>query len=214
MTGPRCQRCGDFLDPLVRGLVLCGECRARGRDPLALARAAVPYQGLARELIRRLKYHRHRRAAAALHEILELWLATDADSDAALACSSAEGLVPVPLHFVRRFWRGFNQAELIAARLAPQVGLPVVEALRRVRPTRPQVGLAPDDRRRNVAGAFEAVAETVVRGGYYLLVDDVYTTGATVRECARVLRRAGAGKVAAVTVARRTTCDLLAAAAG
>lgn len=206
---PRCERCGGFLDPLARGTVVCGDCRIRRRDPLDLARAAVPYEGLARELVHRLKYHRKRRAAVAMGELFDLWLSEDAASDAVLAFGDAEALVPVPLHFTRRWQRGFNQAELLGERLAARVERPLLPLLVRTRRTRPQVGLGVEERRRNVAGAFAAVPERVVKGAYYVLVDDVFTSGATLRECAAALRRAGAGRISAVTVARRVEPDFV-----
>lgn len=203
----RCRRCGLFLDPLIRGAVLCAECRRTHRDPLHLARAAGPHQGHLRDLVAKLKYQRRRRAAAALGLVAARWLSDDAEADAALDFTAAEALVPVPLHYRRRWWRGFNQAELLAGELARLTGRPTVGLLRRVRATPPQVGLDRAQRRRNVAGAFEVVAGGVCRGAYYLLVDDVYTTGATLRECASVLRRAGAGQVAAVTLTRRVETE-------
>ncbi|MCC7492339.1 MAG: ComF family protein [Fimbriimonadaceae bacterium] len=206
LAQPRCRRCGVFLDPLLRGPLECADCRGRQRDPLRLARAAAPYAGLPRELIHRLKYDRRRRAAVALGELWALWLAADAEANEALQVADLEALLPVPLHPWRQWRRGFNQAELLATELATLLARPVLTPLRRVRATRPQVGLLPAQRRANVAGAFD-LAEPVARGGYYLLVDDVYTTGATLRECARVLRRAGAGAVAAVTVAHRSPVD-------
>lgn len=205
---PRCRRCGEFLDPLARGVELCALCRRRRRDPLAAARAALPYDGLARRLIVRLKYQRRRRAAAALGAILREWLRVDQMAANVLGLPDAAALVPVPLHWWRRSLRGYNQARLLADELAEYVGLPVCEALVRTRATRPQVGLGHRERRRNVAGAFAVEAGVVGRGAGLVLVDDVFTTGATLRECARVLRRAGAGVVTALTVARATHADL------
>lgn len=208
-TAPRCRRCGVFLDPLAR-TDTCADCRARRRDPLALARSAAPYQGLVRHLIQRLKYARRREAAEALALVAGLWLADDSASVLALDFTAAAGLVPVPLHYLRRFRRGFNQAELLADKLAGELALPVLPMLRRVRATRPQVGLTVAARRRNVAGAFETLPDAVTPNAYYILVDDVYTTGATLRECARMLRRAGAGQVAALTMAHRVDREFVA----
>jgi ComF family protein len=202
---PCCRCCGEFLDPLAL-TDMCADCRRRKAPKLAAARSALPHSGLTRRLILRLKYHRRRRCAEALVELVTGWLADDAEDGgaaaSALGLDEAAGLVPVPLHPRRRCWRSFNQAELLAAGLSSHLGLPVLPLLRRIRHTRPQVGLSPEERHRNVKGAFAAVPGAVRRGATYVLVDDVYTSGATLRECAAVLVREGAGRVTALTVAR------------
>lgn len=112
-------------------------------------------------------------------------------------------IVPVPLHRDRLRWRGFNQAHLLARRLGRHHEVPVDPfMLVRSRPTPPQVGLDEAHRRRNVAGAFAVTQVASLDGGRALLVDDVYTTGATVEECARVLKRAGAWSVDVLVLAR------------
>lgn len=112
-------------------------------------------------------------------------------------------LVPVPLDLERLRWRGFNQAAALARALAARQGRPLHPvALQRCRATPPQVGLGEDDRRRNMAGAFAVRDRAAVRGRTILLVDDVMTTGATVEECAKTLRRAGASRVDVVVLAR------------
>ena len=112
-------------------------------------------------------------------------------------------IVPVPLHVTRLRWRGFNQALLIAKPLQRMWGVPLDPfALRRVRPTRPQVGLDDAGRRRNIAGAFEVRGRAAVRKRSVVLVDDVFTTGATADECARTLLRAGARRVDVLVLAR------------
>lgn len=111
-------------------------------------------------------------------------------------------IIPVPLHARRRRERGFNQSALLARRLAAAVELPLTEdALRRIRYTVPQVGLNPEQRLANVGGAFAAAA-TAVRGRHIVLVDDVFTTGATMQAAAAALCDAGAASVSAYTLAR------------
>ncbi len=110
-------------------------------------------------------------------------------------------LVPVPLGRPRQRERGFNQAALLAERLAPALGVAVRPRwLARVRDTQPQSDLGAAERHANVRGAFAARAE--VAGHHVVVVDDVLTTGATVAECARALRAAGAARVGVVAVAR------------
>jgi ComF family protein len=107
----------------------------------------------------------------------------------------------VPLHPDRQRERGFNQSDLLAHAMADPLGLSVrADLLQRVRPTRPQVGLARQERLQNVADAFRARPE--VEGGRWLLVDDVCTTSATLEACAQALRLRGAGAVWAITLAR------------
>lgn len=110
-------------------------------------------------------------------------------------------LVSVPLHSKRKKWRGFNQAETLARLLAKSLGMPFADILIRVIDTKTQVGLKRDERRKNVVGAFSIKEGTKVRGKTILLVDDVYTSGATMGECCRVLKKAGAKEVWGMAVA-------------
>jgi len=113
-----------------------------------------------------------------------------------------DAVVPIPLHWMRRFQRGFNQAALLARQIARRRSIPVLRAIRRVRATRTQTGLTNAKRRQNVAGAFRARPKCSVQGLRILLVDDVMTTGATGSACAAALKRAGAKSVTLLTVAR------------
>lgn len=110
----------------------------------------------------------------------------------------ADALVPVPLHWIRQYRRGFNQAE----ELARGVGLPVVDALRRSRRTVTQTDLPEGQRLANVSGAFRLRRGVTICGQVLVLVDDVSTTGATLDACARVLLAGGAAEVRALTAAR------------
>jgi len=112
-------------------------------------------------------------------------------------------IVPMPMHWRRRFQRGYNQAELLAWEIAGRTLLPVErKAVKRRRATSPQSELSGSARRRNVAGAFQLHRPSRIRGKNVLLVDDVLTTGATARACALALKRAGAGQVIVLTLAR------------
>ena len=117
-----------------------------------------------------------------------------------------DAVVPMPLHWRRRFERGFNQASLIAAQVARRRKIPVLHAVRRVRATRTQTGLTNAKRRDNVSGAFRIERQVgrgrSLQGLRILLVDDVMTTGATGSACASVLKRAGAKSVTLLTLAR------------
>lgn len=108
-------------------------------------------------------------------------------------------LVPVPLHQSRMRWRGFNQSEILAKRLAVKFKVPFAQLLIRNRQTKTQVGLKRDERKKNVKDAFSVTG--VVAGKDILLVDDVYTSGATMGECCAILKHAGAKSVWALAVA-------------
>ena len=112
-------------------------------------------------------------------------------------------VVPVPLHKSRESMRGFNQSELIARELSKKLRLDGGDFIRRVRNTEPQVTLSGARRRDNLANSFICVDPAEVQGKTILLVDDVTTTGATLNECARVLKDAGARAVWGVVVAKR-----------
>ena len=111
-----------------------------------------------------------------------------------------DAVVPVPLHWRRRWQRGFNQSELLARAVARRTALPMIPALRRLRYTPAQAGLSNTARRKNVAAAF--ACRRPVSGKRILLIDDVLTTGSTAAASAAVLRRAGAARIALLTVAR------------
>jgi ComF family protein len=148
-------------------------------------------------VLHELKYHARRRVAARLAEELA------ADPAARAVLQPGVLLVPVPLHPRRREERGFNQAELLAAELARRAGVDVaVGALVRRRDTSPQTGLSAAARRSNVAGAFVVRRQSRVAGRAVVVVDDVMTTGATARACARALREAGVAEVRVLTAAR------------
>lgn len=110
-------------------------------------------------------------------------------------------IVPVPLHFIRQNWRGFNQSSLLGKSLAKKLGLNYQESLKRIKNTTPQVKLSMDKRRDNIKNAF-ALAEPCTLTPDILLIDDVWTTGATLKECCFILKKGGAKSVWALTLAR------------
>lgn len=184
VEAPFCPKCGE---PAVAIEGLCGPCR-KGEHTFDLARSAVLFTDTFREIIHHLKYSDRVSLGGPLGEILKDCLDREP--------FTGEIIIPVPLHRKRERERGFNQAELIAARL----GRPVASRLLRRRKNTPsQTGLTRNERKRNLASAFE------VRGkveGAVIVVDDVYTTGSTMNEIARTLKLAGAERVEVLTVAR------------
>ena len=171
----------------------CGICQ---REPPSFDCAAVagPYEGSLRRAIHLFKYDR----MTPLVRPLGLHLA-----EAAAAFSDFDAIVPAPLYWSRRWDRGFNQADLLAREVSRRTGIRVDRSLLRTRSTPPQAGLSAAERRRNVRGAFRAAGGGAgIRGKRLIVVDDVMTTGATLEACARALKRAGAGEVAVLTLAR------------
>lgn len=170
----------------------CALCR-RGLRGFDTAYSFGAYDGVLRQLIHLFKYARIRPLAAPLGEFLAAAIPRDQTFDA---------VVPVPLHWRRRWQRGFNQSALLARAVARRYGIPVRTALRRIRATATQAGLTNARRRSNVAGAFLVRRAHHLAGRRILLVDDVMTTGATATACAFALKRAGARYVALLTLAR------------
>lgn len=182
---PLCPRCGQ---PGLRDL----ECRLCADWPVGLSRvgSAVWLEGSARDAVHRLKYEGWTRAAEAMAQAMR----------ALEPLTGAVSLIPLPLGRRRLRARGYNQSECLAVALGACTGLPVrSDLLQRVRETRTQTALTPEARHANVAGAFQAGA---ANGLELVLVDDVFTTGATLAAAGAALVAAGAVRVEAVTFAR------------
>ena len=200
IAGATCSRCGESLLRIGDDAApeLCGQCQG-GRPAYEKAVAYGAYDGGLRELIHLLKYEQVTPAAAVLGGML-------AQAIAKLRLEGAIVVVPVPLHRSKRRQRGFNQSELIvrtALKKLPELHATLdPKVLERVRATVSQIGLTRPQRKENLRGAFRVAHPSTVKGTSVLLVDDVFTTGTTISECARVLRRAGAEHVWIATVAR------------
>lgn len=204
---PLCQNCWGRL-PLICGPVCrcgaplpgsvgadCGRCR-RGRSAVLEGVSLGAYAGPLRDCVVALKYRgRHRTAARLSLRLLER-------ERCRRILSASDVIVAVPLHPEREERRGFNQAYLLARALGSHCGLPVSRGLARTRNTASQTDLSAGDRRRNVRGAFAGGLDPALEGAAVALVDDVTTTGATLRECAATLLASGAREVRSITVAR------------
>ncbi len=189
---PRCGRCGEpaaSIDP-------CGRCPPQSWQAIAVLGG---YDGPLRDAVLRGK-----RAAGedGCRGLADLWLRRHAVSARGWNCDC---VVPVPLHWTRRLARGSSATETLAAAMARGLGLPASRWLRRVRATRMQNELPPEDRPRNVRGAFRC--SPAVRGRRVLLVDDVVTTGATIDACCRELLVAGAAEVRVAAIAKADRSD-------
>ncbi|MGK7344340.1 MAG: ComF family protein [Candidatus Nitrospinota bacterium M3_3B_026] len=192
-----CGRPLDFDYEIETGeTYACGECIGK-RRPYSKLRFALVYEGPVRELVHKFKFQGQRRLAGPLSELgrgaLVPWM----------EASEAEVIVPVPLAARKLFGRGYNHAYLLARLFGEWAGLEVAEgALRRVRPTAPQFGLTRDERRKNVRGAFSVYGERAIRGRRVILFDDIHTTGATVEECCKTLKKARPKEILVVTLCR------------
>ncbi len=201
VASPLCTCCGRVFEAQDGPDRVCGDCQKEA-PPFTRARAAVIYEGPSVDALKqrpvlmaitRFKFSRQ----LAFLPVMQHWLQQPLCLELVAA---ADLLAPVPLHPKRIKDRGFNQS-LLLARAFP--GTPVARAaLIRTRSTPPQVGLNPKERQDNVKGAFAVTDPARVQGKGVLLIDDVYTTGSTVKECARVLLKAGARRVEVLTVAR------------
>jgi ComF family protein len=197
LSGAACPRCGaphpDLEDADLEG-VLCAGCLAR-EPPFHAGMSMGVYRGPLKRLIRLLKFSGRPDLAGPLAARAAVVLRRRRHRIGAL-----EAVVPVPLSLPRRLSRGYNQASLLARHLGRQLDLPLHTGLSRRLLGRPQAGLPRHRRAGNVQGAFRASRS--LEGLSVLLVDDVWTTGATLSECSRALRRAGARRVVAFSLAR------------
>lgn len=192
---PFCERCGHPYSGRIDGPFRCTNCAGRACYYDA-ARAQYLNRGAIRAAVHRFKYARE----YWLRKTLGAWIVEGFHRH--YAGMVFDLVMPVPLHPSRLRWRGFNQAEELARALAHRLGYPFGRGLRRLRDTGTQAEMGRRQRWANVRGAFGLAESTPCRDTRILLVDDVFTTGSTVSECARTLKRAGALSVHVIAVAR------------
>ncbi len=194
---PYCSLCGDPVSGRIDHQYVCSLCTRYPRH-FSRARSAFRYEGPVAELLKHLKYHN------AVWLRRELGKLLHAAARAHFALSAFDYVIPVPLHHTRLRARGFNQAGLLAGELARRMNRRCLRrVLMRRRKTPTQTRLTAAERIANVAYSFEVKNRFDLAGRSILLVDDVMTTGATVNECARVLReQGGALEVQVITLAR------------
>lgn len=196
ISSPFCQINGTPL-PFDIGVGALSTHAIANPPEYAHARACAHYDGTMRELIHKLKYQdRHE-----LTTLMARWL----NQTGTELISQSELIIPIPLHPWRLWQRRFNQATLLAKKLAIQTGLPVdLQSLQRPKKTKTQVGLSQKQRKSNLEGAFKIHNNHIemISNRTILLIDDVITTGATVNAAAKTLKRAGATNVNVLSLAR------------
>jgi competence protein ComFC len=193
---PFCQQCASPFAGAVRESFVCGYCQDL-RFAFARAVCACRAEGIVRESIHRFKYNREMYLGPHLAE----WLIEAARQW--IDWQTVDAIVPVPLHPRKKREREFNQSEYLSAALSRYFDRPLlVGELHRVKDTVTQTALDAEQRHRNLRNAFAARRVDVISRKRLVLVDDVFTTGATLNSCAKVLRRAGAHSVIALAVAR------------
>ena len=196
IADPKCRKCGYPFDFEMENDALCMSCQTSDVD-YDRARSALAYEGVTRDLILRFKHGDQTHVVS----LFIPWL-RQAGAD---ILPETDLFVPVPLHRWRLLKRRYNQSALIAKALAKSTGVPLfLDALMRVKATVPQGYMNAGQRQRNVSGAFAVnpARQSQVAGKTVTIIDDVYTTGATVSQCARTLKLAGAARVNVLTVCR------------
>ena len=196
ISEPFCDACGFPFEYDVGKNALCGACLEE-RPPFAHARAAFRYDDASRHLVIRLKYNDQIQLA----KIYAAWMAASGQE----LLKVSYYIIPVPLHYFRFISRRFNQSALLAQALSKKSGVKFLpSAIKRTLHTKQQTGLSKNQREQNVRGAFLVVPKykEIIKGKNILLIDDVYTTGSTIKHCTKALLRAGAAQVNVLTLAR------------
>lgn len=192
ISGSVCTRCGMPFISKESSNHLCSGC-IKKKSPFKMARSIAEYNGVLLDAIHKLKYNGKTSLAKPLGLIMADGLHLD----------NYNIIVPVPLHKKRLKERGFNQSLLLAREISKKHNIPIDYLnLKRIRWTEPQINLKGEERLKNVKGSFAVENARVFKNKNILLIDDVYTTGATVKECSKVLKKTGAKGVFVLTLAR------------
>lgn len=191
-----CPRCGLLVGPYANLELGCGACRGRSTGFDAVV-ALGGYEGSLRDLCLRLKHERGGWRARWLAELL-----AEARAEALAATAADACVAPIPLHWRRRWQRGYNQADALARELAKRLGRPYCNALERVTDTEKLAKRSATDRRAIMRDVFRVRRRARIAGRTVILVDDVMTTGATCGDAARTLRKAGTKQIVVAVLAR------------
>jgi len=191
ITFPICKNCGV---PTEKEVDHCVSCFGKNFY-FTTNRAMFVYYEIMRDLLLELKFNQDKQIA---HSLGKLWAMHV--SDMLQEISHSTYLVPLPLHPKKQRERGFNQAEILTHHLSTRLNIPIEHVLQRVVDTPPQSGLHPRQRMENVSGAFDIAKNISPKSKCYIIIDDIYTTGASLNECAKVLLEAGATDVCCMTL--------------
>ncbi|MCL2287094.1 MAG: ComF family protein [Firmicutes bacterium] len=199
-----CELCQTLFEPI--SAPVCNTCGIPTENPVDRCvscygktfwftnnRAAFLYDELMRDLLHELKFRQNKQIAHSLGKLWAVHMSNYQFDDNTF-------LVPLPLHPKKQRERGFNQAEILTRHLSSRLNIPTEYALIRIIDTPPQSGLHPRQRVENVTGAFQIAKDISVPGKNYIIIDDIYTTGASLNECARVLKDAGAANITCMTL--------------
>jgi len=193
---PLCPACGAPFPGAKGPDHMCGDCLTAPK-PFVIARSVAAFDGILLEAIHAFKYHHKTGMGNGLGKMMT------GDFHSGMDMHDYTMIMPVPLHIRRLRERGFNQSLLLAKVLSESYAIPLdFVTLRRERDTPPQTAMGRKERQANIKGAFAVAGKERVRKQHVLLIDDVYTTGSTLAECARVLLKNGAAQVGVLTLAR------------
>ncbi len=193
---PYCSRCGRSLSANIRYSPICAECKNAGFR-FTRAWSCCLYEGVIKEVIVRFKYSESMYLIPIFKEILKKFIRENIDAN------FVDIIIPVPLFNSKLRERGFNQSEIIASLVEEILNKPVLaDILKKIRPTKPQQELSRNARLSNLKDAFSVTRPDYIRDKNVLLIDDVLTTGATLNECAKVLKELSQKNIFALTLAR------------
>jgi len=192
---PRCEVCKTNNNQAI-----CQSCfsQIKFMKPHLGIHCVSVYDGALRTAIHRFKFKGRKKLARALGVIIVQYLS----QSPSLQMDEIDLIVPVPLHAKRLRQRGFNQTELLAQAISKYFGVEAKSVLARTRDTKAQFDLHRNERFANIEGAFEVIDQDSIHGRRILLLDDIYTTGATISECSKALQAAGAKRVEILTLSR------------
>ncbi|MCM1323090.1 MAG: ComF family protein [Acetobacter sp.] len=195
ITKPYCKHCGFPLSEFETDSLYCLTCLSK-KSPFRLSRSAVKYDNFSKKLILDFKFSDRLENKT----LLAHWLFVAGED---IFNQGIDVIIPVPLHYARLFKRKYNQSAVLAAELSKLCHRPVdYKVLRKIKHTTPQIECSGKQRSRNVKNAFQIISPEKIKGKRIVLIDDVFTTGATLTECAKALKCAGAKSVDTLTVAR------------
>lgn len=199
ITKPHCLKCGiPFEAANSSDSKLCGLCIKDKKSTFRLSRSSMRYDDISKNMILAFKFMDKTENA----KVLSQWLYIAGKE---IFDEGVDIIIPVPLHYTRLLKRKYNQSALLAKKLSKKTGLKVdYSSIIRCKKTRPQVEFSGKARIKNISGAFKVKYPKNIKGKRILLIDDVYTTGSTLKECAKVLKKAGAKSIDFLTVSK--TC--------